>query len=122
MFDGKSFGAFGRTPVPAADGALRYKVISESRHRAVARHLAGTEPLQSPNEELISATRPRQAVFLVYPTIDRGSKEGILADDDVTVGITAVFPKNSIKQRIDFQVAQKNTELRDIDHVPDETE
>lgn len=121
-FDGKQFGAFGRTAVPAADGALRYKVISESRHRAVARHLAGTESLQTPNAELVSETRPRQAVCLVYPTIDKGSKVGALGDEDVTVGITAVFPKNSIKQRIDFQVAQGGRDLRDTEVVPDEPE
>jgi hypothetical protein len=121
-FDGKQFGAFGRTAVPAADGALRYKVISESRHRAVAKHLAGTESLLSPNPELVAATRPRQAVCLVYPTIDKGSKVGVLGDDDVTVGITAVFPKNSIKQKIDFQVAQGGRELRDARNVPDEHE
>jgi hypothetical protein len=45
-----------------------------------------------------------------------------LGDEDVTVGITAVFPKNSIKQRIDFQVAQGGRDLRDTEVVPDEPE
>ena len=117
--DGKEFGAFGRTAVPAADGSLRYKVISESRHRAVARHLVGTEPLLSPNPDLVKATRPRQAVCLVYPTIDKGSKVGALGDVDVALGITAVFPSNSIKQRIDFQVARSGgVELRDAEATP----
>jgi hypothetical protein len=121
-FDGKRFGAFGRTAVPAADGALRYKVISESRHRAVARHLAGTASLKTPNPELARETRARQAVCLVYPTVDKNSKVGDLADEDITLGITPVFPRNSIKQRIDFQVTQGNRDLRDPKRVPDDPE
>jgi hypothetical protein len=121
-FDGKQFGVFGRTAVPAADGALRYKVISESRHRALARHLTGTESLQAPNAALTMETRPRQAVCLVYPTIDMGATTGDLEDEDVTVGITVVFPKNSIRQRIDFQVARGGRDLRDADDVSDEPE
>ncbi len=55
----------------------------------------------------------------MYPTIDKGSKDGVVGDEDITVGLTAVFPKNSIKQRIDFQVGQGTLELRDSEKVSD---
>jgi hypothetical protein len=87
----------------------RFNVFSESRHRDVAKHLARIEDLQNPNRELVELTRQGQAVCLIYPTIARGAGGmGQVDDKEITVGLSLMFPKNHIRQRINFRVADRS--------------
>lgn len=113
-FSGRDFGVFERAMVGVGEGD-RYKVISESRHRAVAKHLVDVEALLDANQLLRDNTVSGQAVCLVYPTVPVGFTGAAVKDEDVTVGLSLVFPANSIKQKIDWQVGQPERELRDVD-------
>lgn len=83
----------------------RFNIFSEPRHKAIAKHLTGTLKLSSPNDELIGISEERQAVCLVYPVVPKDFNGGpIVADTDVTLGLSLEFPKNSIPKLINWRV------------------
>lgn len=94
------FGIFARAVVNE-----RFKVFSESRHRHIANHLSLNEQLVKPNDELRNLTRARQGVCLVYPTVPTDySGDAAVKDTEVTVGLSLTFPKNNIRQRMNWRV------------------
>ncbi|HGM7321349.1 TPA: Z1 domain-containing protein [Stenotrophomonas maltophilia] len=83
----------------------RFNVISESRHRNVAEHLVGSKVLDDPSPDLIRYSAPRQAVCLVYPTVPRDfSGQGLVADKEVSIGLSLRFPENGIRHRMSWSV------------------
>lgn len=94
-----SHGVFARAVV-----GDRFKVFSELRHRMIASDLAGIVELTDCNAELLAARRPRQAVCLIYPTVSKEFLREDVRDEDVTLGLSLVFPKNAIPQRINWRV------------------
>src|SRR3990167_11551385 len=83
----------------------RFNVFSESRHRDVAKHLSLIGELSLPNEQLRALASPRQGVCLIYPTLPTGfvgTREQ--RSGEVTLGLSLMFPKNSIRQQINFRV------------------
>lgn len=97
---GVALGVFARAVVND-----RFKVFSESRHRDIAKHLSLIAPLANPNKELRNLTKPKQAVCLIYPTVstDFNGPE-IIKDTEITVGLSLTFPKNGIRQRMNWRV------------------
>lgn len=87
----------------------RFNVFSESRHRDVAKHLCLLKALQTPSAQLQSLAKPKQGVCLVYPTIPNGSAgSSSVKDTEITVGLSLMFPKNNIRQQINFRVADSS--------------
>ena len=102
--DGLTIGVFTRAIVNE-----RFKVFSESRHRDIAKHLSLNTQLADPNNELRKLSRPKQGVCLIYPTIPTDFSEvGIVKDADITIGISLTFPKNGIRQRMNWRVKDQS--------------
>lgn len=97
---GVKFGVFARAVVND-----RFKVFSESRHRDIAKHLSLVKQLVNPNQELSNLTKARQGVCLVYPTVPPDHIGSVdVSDADITLGLSLIFPKNSIRQRMNWRV------------------
>lgn len=99
-FAGVPHGVFAR-----ATANQRFNVFSESRHRDVAKHITGVQPLESPNSVLEEMRGVGRAVCLVYPTVAKPiDGTDPVSDCEVTVGLSLSFPENAIRQRINFRV------------------
>lgn len=105
-FAGRKHGVFMRGVVEQ-----RFSVFSESRHRKIAKHLSLVKELTSPNSQLQSLAKPRQGVCLVYPTLPSGYQgSGEVKNGEISLGLSLMFPKNNIRQRINFRVSDSSAD------------
>lgn len=82
-------------------GGARFNTYNDKRHRAFAEHLAGIKPLAEPSETLKPLLGPKTGVMLLYPITET---KGAAKRDELTVGFTLLFPKNTIRNAVGFTV------------------
>lgn len=109
-FGGSKLGVFTR----GLDGG-RFKVFSELRHREIAKHLAEIKVLSNPSDSLRRLVHSRQGVLLVYPVVSTDFSKQQVADQQVTLGLSLTFPKNSMRQRMDWRVKNSSSKIAFVD-------